>query len=258
VGKLLRIDKVIFPAGILIVAVLVFGGGTVCAAEEDAEYERGLALRAEGNYSKAVEVFNRALENSPGHSAALVQKGAALEDLGKWKDAARAYSQAIDIDPWNASAVRNLEQLSAARALDTPLGGSNPVKEQMIRDGLKALHAGDFARAGEAFRLARAFFPDDPRPAFYTAAVPEKQGDLRGAVGLYRTVVQSFPDYVPARIHLVACLFSLGELDGAKQEARRASEALPTVRELQCLARLVSKPPQGASTPGSLSRSPEP
>jgi protein O-GlcNAc transferase len=225
-------------AVVLLLAVGVFGA---VAAEDLSDYEKGLALRLEGKSRQAVEAFDRAIAAEPGHAQALTQKGAALEDQRKWKQAVEAYRQALAVDPSNHFARRNLEQLLAWRLVANPPAGVNPAKEDLIDSGLRALQRGDLGRAQEVFRLAHGLSSDDPRPMFFWALTLEEEGKHREAGVLYRNVVDSFPDYAPARINMVICLLSCGESREAEQETRRAMAAFPETHELRALQSLLQR-----------------
>jgi Flp pilus assembly protein TadD len=122
-----------------------------------------------------------------------------------------------------------------------PPAGVNPAREDLLDGGLRALQRGDLARAREVFRLAHGLSSDDPRPMFFWALTLEDEGKYRDAAVLYRRVIDSFPDYAPARINLVVALVSCGENREAEQETRRAMAAFPESHELQALHRRLQR-----------------
>jgi Flp pilus assembly protein TadD len=188
-----------------------------------------------------VEAFDRAIAAEPAHAQALTQKGAALEDQRKWKEATEAYRQALAIDPSNHFARRNLEQLLSWRFVANPPAGVNPAREDLLDSGLRALQRGDLARAREVFGLAHGLSSDDPRPMFFWALTLEEEGKQQEAGALYRKVIDSFPDYAPARINLVICLLSCGESREAEHETRRAMAAFPESHEFRALQSLLQR-----------------
>jgi tetratricopeptide (TPR) repeat protein len=218
----------------------------VIAAEEQPEFQRGLALRMEGKNAQAVEAFGKVPVDAPEYVRALVQKGAALEDMGKKREASNTYERALRIDPRNSSAARNLGQLNSVGMTEGAIQAPNPAKEDLVRNGLRALEARDFRKALEVFRLLRGLLPSDPRPLFYSALTMERQGNLNGAISLYGRTVESFPDYVPARIHHILAFLAAGDREAAVSHCRKALENSPENRRLRSLADLLSR--IGAST----------
>jgi tetratricopeptide (TPR) repeat protein len=221
--------------------LLLLVGSALCAAGEVTDFEKGLTLRIEGKNAQAIEAFKRVLADSPTHVRAFVQMGAALEDQGKWKEAVQAYRRALEIDPRDGSAIRNLAQLVSSRSMDTPIQAPNPSKEDLLRNGLRALESKDFDKASQTFRLSRGLFPADPRPLFYSAFTLEQQGKLSAAIALYERSVESFPDYIPARINLIVALISAGDREKAGAQAQKALDIMPDNPRVRYLARLLGK-----------------
>lgn len=212
-----------------------------CVAQELSDYEKGVALRIEGKNAQALEAFRKVLADSPGYVRALVQMGAVLEDQGKWKEAAQAYRRALEVDPRDGSAIRNLAQLGSSRSMDTPIQAPNPSKEDLLRRGLQALESKDFDKASEIFRLSRGLFPNDPRPLFYSAFTLESRGKISAAIALYKRSVESFPDYIPARINLIVALISAGDRAKAGGQAQKALDIMPDNPRARYLAHLLGK-----------------
>jgi tetratricopeptide (TPR) repeat protein len=226
---------------LLTILVLLLTGPSLGAAEEVSDFQKGVSLRIEGKQAQAVEAFKKVLAASPTNVRALIQMGAALEDLGKWKEAAQAYRRALEIDSRDGSAIRDLAHLVSSRSMGTPIQGPNPAKEEPLRNGLLALEAKDFDKASRIFRLSRGLFPNDPRPLFYAAVTREEQGRISAAIGLYLRSVESFPDYIPARINLVVALISAGDRVKAGEQAQKALEVVPDNPRARYLARLLGK-----------------
>lgn len=226
------------------IAVILFvatGFHGLVAGEEISDYEKGLAFRLEGKNRQAVEAFARVLAADPGNVQALTQKGAALEDQGKWKQAIQAYRQALEADPNHRFARRNLEQLRSLHMVNSSPAGANPVTENLLNSGLRAVQRGDFSRAAEVFRLAQGLSADDPRPMFFWALTLQEQGKTREAGAMYQKTVDSFPDYVPARINLIISLLTSGQIGEAGQEARKSLTAFPESHEIQALHRFLQQ-----------------
>jgi len=209
------------------------------AAGENPEFKEGIALRVRGKNSLSVDAFNRAIAASPRHSEALVQKGAALEDMGKLKEAETCYRRALHLDPANASAGRNLDQLVASRNINIPVKAPCRSVEILMRKGLQALESGQFDKALRTFEVLAGLLPRDPRPDLYSALTWERSGRRKTAQAVYRKMIRVFPLYSPARVNLVLSLLESGDRDGAVKEARAALARVPADPRVRCLARLL-------------------
>jgi tetratricopeptide (TPR) repeat protein len=221
--------------------VLILSAACHCLAEEPKEFEKALALRSAGKNALASEALKKCIVQWPQHVRAYVHLGGILEDQGKWKDAANAYRSALEIDPGDTSAIRNLEQLISARTVDGPLPAQNPFREDLMRTGLHELEGRNYLKALEIFRLLRGFFPDDPRPLFYSAEALERQGQASHAIVLYERIVQLFPDFGPARVNLIVALLSKGDRNTAARQVQEALSVMPENRRLNYLAGLLGQ-----------------
>lgn len=220
---------------------MILSAACHCLAEEPKEFEKALALRTAGKNARALDALKKCIIQWPQHVQAYVHLGGILEDQGKWRDAANAYRRALELDPANTSAIRNLEQLISARTVDSPLPGQNPFREDLLRTGLQALEGKDYPKALEVFRLLRGFFPDDPRPLFYSAEALERQSKASHAIALYERIVLLFPDFGPARVNLIIALMSKGDSDGAARRVQEAISVMPENRRLNYLAGLLGR-----------------
>ena len=75
---------------------------------------KGSALGRLGNHTQAIQYFDKALDIEPKNVAALYNKALALYDLGNCTQAIQYYNKALDIDPKYVAALGN-----KAFALDT-------------------------------------------------------------------------------------------------------------------------------------------
>ena len=64
-----------------------------------AYYNLGLAHYNKGEYSKAVECYNKAIALEPNDAEAYNNRGVAYSKLGRRKDAKRDYAKAYELDP---------------------------------------------------------------------------------------------------------------------------------------------------------------
>ena len=72
-----------------------------------ANYNRGLAYAALGEYRRAVEDYGQALRIDPGYAKAYYNRGLAYDDLGEHRRAIEDYGQALRLDPGDADAYNN-------------------------------------------------------------------------------------------------------------------------------------------------------
>lgn len=215
--------------------------GHVAAEQSGDMLRKGLELRVDGRPEKAVEAFSAVLAEDPWNSEALVQMGASLEDLKRWDRAAEAYKKALEIDPDNWVALRNLQQLKAARDVRKPLPTPPGTKEDLMTSGLAAVEEGDYDRGARIFQLCRGLLPNDPKPLFYRAFCLERAGKNNESTELYNQIVESFPNYAPAWVNLIVSLLSSGDRDKAARRLRTALKILPNDRRIRSLERLTAK-----------------
>ncbi|MBM4325685.1 MAG: tetratricopeptide repeat protein [Deltaproteobacteria bacterium] len=221
----------------ILVVALFLCVGEASAAETG--ISKGIALRMAGKPGEALEAFKEALERSPENVAALVQMGACQEDLGKWREAEQTYLRALEVQPENPTARRNLEQLLAAREINTPPSPQNPTAEVLLRRGLAAAEAKQYDAALNDFQTVRGLSPQDPRPLFYSALLWERQGEQTRAADLYRKTIELFPEYAPARINLIIVLMESGAREAAVATAKLANERLPRDQRISYLTHLL-------------------
>jgi tetratricopeptide (TPR) repeat protein len=116
--------KVLFPAGIIFLAVLSFISWNQCGYWKNsitlfdhtlqvtddnwlAYDSRGVAYNDLGNYKQAIEDYGRAIEIKPGYAEAYNNRGTAYADLGNYSQAIENYDRAIKIKPGYAEAYNN-------------------------------------------------------------------------------------------------------------------------------------------------------
>lgn len=83
-----------------LVIVLLFLGTSVSAQDENDPvklFNQGQNAHEKGDFKKALEFYEKALEGYPEFPEAEYQKGAALQSLGKDKDAETSYRRAIEL-----------------------------------------------------------------------------------------------------------------------------------------------------------------
>jgi Flp pilus assembly protein TadD len=108
--------KVIFPAGIIFLAIISFLSWNQCGYWKNsielfshalkvtddnwlAYNSRGIVYAPLGNYKQAIEDFNRVIEIRPGYADAYDNRGNAYKDIGNYRQAIEDYNMAIEIKP---------------------------------------------------------------------------------------------------------------------------------------------------------------
>ena len=66
-------------------------------------HNEGIDLHRSGNYEKAVQCYDRALEIDPKGADVWNNKGVALDALGRYDEAVQCYDRALEVDPKYAS-----------------------------------------------------------------------------------------------------------------------------------------------------------
>ena len=109
--------------------------------ESKRQYDRGVALEAEGCYDEACAALRAALEAAPGAVPVLLRLGNRLAALGEFAEAEACYRRAIEIEPAAAPAYFNLAmlRLEQGRRLDAMLE-LECAAERAPTDGLIAAH----------------------------------------------------------------------------------------------------------------------
>ncbi|GFK92580.1 Beta-barrel assembly-enhancing protease [Fundidesulfovibrio magnetotacticus] len=209
------------------------------AAETAAQVERDrLTLRAAnalalaGDDAAAAEAYARAAQSGrePG---ALEGLAAAFERLGRFQEAADALQKALDAFPsgerlLRLAGLRNKagDPTAAARLVERALAGelAQEARAMALEElGLLQEEAGKNAEAAEAWKQALASRPGDPTLLARLAAVSQRMGDIRAALGYARAARDAKPD-----LETTSSLAVLTALSGQPgQAAELLRQALP-------------------------------
>ncbi len=238
-----------------LVLALAFGWANDCRASDADLAERVIELRIQGKNKEAVETVDAVRAVDRGQVRALVQKAAALEDLGRLREAEQTYQEVLNLDPGNAAARRNLDQLRSYVAVNGQVNTRNASADILRSKGLAALNRKDFDSALQVFHLLRGLCPQDPMPAFYSALCREKQGRTNEAIDAYKGVMEQFPGFAPARVNMVILLLESGQKDAAIRELKEALKVLPGDKRIRYLATVagISSPNSAVTDAGSRS-----
>ncbi|OPZ89169.1 MAG: photosystem I assembly protein Ycf3 [Firmicutes bacterium ADurb.Bin419] len=94
--------------GICFVIVSIFVLSSVSFAQTANEYyNEGISLMESGNYSEAIQKFNKAIEINPNYSKYYYSKAVCFSNLGKYNDAIMLYDNALELNPGLDNALIN-------------------------------------------------------------------------------------------------------------------------------------------------------
>lgn len=75
---------------------------------DDNEYVKADRLFRQGEYAKAVDLYDQYLKYQPKHFESYYNRGRAYEELGEYEKAAESYQQALEISPEDANALLSI------------------------------------------------------------------------------------------------------------------------------------------------------
>jgi tetratricopeptide (TPR) repeat protein len=177
---------------------------------------RAQALAGLGYADEAIAALMLAEQLAPRNPAIPLRLGELLRDQGRIDQASAALRRALALDPRQPQALLGLAgtmiDSGTAAALDEAADCLVQVTVLTPREAEigrlwgrlgRALAAqGDQVRAADAFARVLDSQPDDPDALFALGAVREHDGDVAGAVPLYRRAVALRPDWTDARVRL--------------------------------------------------------
>jgi tetratricopeptide (TPR) repeat protein len=179
---------------IIICLLTVSACGPIIRHESSKHFEEGNRWSNSGNYERAVEAYNLALEKDPDFAMALHNRGFALARLGAYDQAIEDFNRALTVDPKNA-----LIYYNRGTAWDKK---------------------GDYHRALQDFNRAIQLKPDNPDVFCARGIVLDKLGQYGKAVDDLIRTLQLDPGYEEALGNL-AWIFATCP-DGAYRNGERA------------------------------------
>ncbi len=199
----------------------------------EGHFDKAYTLHRAGDLKKAEESYRVLLNNNPNSVAVLCNLGALLRQTERPHEAVDLYRKAIDQEPGNAMLYANLGR--ALADMHRYKAASEAYREALAIDpGLEEVYA----------NLGRAEFNLNPRKTsesaieetFHKATNLHRQGNRDEAERLYRGILRSNPDYVPAVVNLGVLM----------RESGRPTEAIEYYQKALALE------PGNASTLGKL------
>jgi hypothetical protein len=192
--------------------------------------ERAINLAMSGNWSEAVEVNRRLVEEIEPDVEAWNRLGKAYGQLGRIADARAAYGATLKIDPSNTIAQRNLQRLASIKDEAVPTGST---------DGQRADPAFFIEETGKT--VATSIFSDAPKEALARVAAGDmldmrREGDVIAVTTRNGERLGVLEGKLSAR---------LIELQAGGNEYAVATVAVhPDRRELRVLVRELRQSPQ--------------
>src|SRR6185436_8541148 len=94
----MRLNKLIFPAGLLLLG-LALPGAAGRAAETSNAFQEGVKFQRAGKYKEAIAAYDRAIKADPKGAEAYVGRGSALAKTGQHERALKDYDEALRLNP---------------------------------------------------------------------------------------------------------------------------------------------------------------
>jgi Flp pilus assembly protein TadD len=174
---------------------------TVDSRSAEAWNELGGVDLADGNASRALERYQKALEIKPDLAYALMNAAQACAQLGDNASAERLFSRALAVDPQSAEAANGLGLVLA--------------KQNRFNEAKKAFERAIEIRGGYG-------------PAINNLGVLYgTQGDSNNAIAAFRYGIQAAPDEDDLYLNLARAYVSVGEREKARQVIERWLERKP-------------------------------
>jgi tetratricopeptide (TPR) repeat protein len=175
--------------------------------DAEAHVNFAAALRAAGDYQRAVDINQRALAISPSLAQAHNNLGVALQDLHHINDAISCYRRAIELMPNFAeahsnlgSALKEIEQFDAAVASYQRALEINPNHAKVLSNlGAIKQSLGDVVSATENYRRALELDPSCIEAMLGICQLCVECGDLESANNLLHTLLGISPNNLDAR-----------------------------------------------------------
>lgn len=207
----------------------------------------GIYLRR-GEVQRGIEVLERAERVAPEDFGVLTLLGQAYMTDGRFADASEIFERARQLNP-DATAANTQYAISQLGLGNTDAAVADLEELAKREDGGRALFAlvtvyvrdGEFDKALEA--VGKMDMPDSPIPDYFKADITRLQGNADEARDGYQQVIESYPDFVPARLSLASLDVMDGNLDAAEAQLEpvlltgednvRAKIALARIEELR-------------------------
>ena len=185
-------------------------------------------LKAEGNVSSAVSMYQQAHQANPGDIRPLLGLGECLLAISANADAAQAYGAALQIDPNNLEALRGLGHarilVGQPQFAVTPYQTAVKVAPTDIRSlnglGVAQDMVGDHAAAQATYKRVLAIEPNNQSAKNNLGLSLALSGDNAGAIKILEDLSKSAGSSTVNRQNLALVYGVSGQLDQARQVSR--------------------------------------
>lgn len=170
--------------------------------QSQAHFTVGEVYGRKGEYHKAMQAYQKALEIDPSIVEARINLGALYARCGRFGDAMTEYKQALAIDPASVELRNNMGNLYAKQGL--------------------------FQQAEEEYQEAKRLAPYSPKPYFNLGNIYLEQGFYPQAVKQYEIALRLDPDYESASYYCGLAYSKLGLWEEALEKWENTLAINPT------------------------------
>ncbi len=210
--------------------------------------EQGHALKNQGQWEKALSLYQKAIELEPNHGKPHHQLGDALLTLGRYEEAIAAYCRSLELNPeftWShynlGVALYNLEQWQEALGCYQKVTELNPQFWQTSSvDFQIQLNLGDFLFEQQQFEQAVLLYqraialnPDSHWSYVNLGRALNLLGKSQEAIASIRRGVEVNPEFGGGYFYLGEILAQTGQQQEALTAYDRAFTLQPELKELQ-------------------------
>jgi tetratricopeptide (TPR) repeat protein len=172
----------------------------------DAHYTLGVLFWQKGDFDKASEELQKAIQNQPNYAEAHYTLGTVFKQQGKLPEAAASLREAIRLQP--------------------DFAGAHTTLAAVLRQLGDAQGAAEEAKAGARISASS----NNLQTATFSTNSGKRLlgvGDVDAAIAEFRSAIRSEPNYAAAHYQLGLALQQSGKKDEAKKEFERATELDP-------------------------------
>ncbi len=198
-------------------------------------FDEGNKYYLEGDFTKAIGCFDKAIELNPDDPDAYNNKGSALDRLGEYPQAIECYDKAIELNPDDPDAYNNkgsaLDRLGeyrqAIECFDKAIVLNRNDPYAYFFKGYALNKLGEYAKEIECYDRAIELTPEDPDLYSAKGNALDDLGKYRQAIECFDKVIELAPDDLPAYNFKGMTLDNLGEYRQAIECYNKAIELNP-------------------------------
>lgn len=164
-------------------------------------YTLGLIGKKSGDFKKAIQCFEKAIELKPDFEKTYLNLGIAYTQLGDYKTAQKSYEKALKLNSYLVEATYNLGRVLFLK--------------------------GDFQKSIEAYEKAIIIGIDDVDTFNNIGVAFKKLGDINSAINYYKKAISVDPSYARAYLNLGNALAEQQKYDASIEAFGKAIEITP-------------------------------